>query len=717
MNKFFLFFVLAAASVFNATADEGMWLPSLIYKLNIKDMQSLGCELSADAIYNINNSSLKDAVVALDRGNCTAELVSANGLLLTNHHCGEGEIQKHSSVEHNYLKDGFWAKTLEEELPNPGKTVTFLIRVEEVTGKVMADVTADMKPEEQNLAIRKACSSIEKNAVGDTHYEARVQPLFNGNKYYLFVSVTYRDVRLVGCPPESLGKFGGDTDNWMWPRHTADFCIFRVYTGPDGKPASYSKENKPLKPKFYFSVSLKGVEEGDFAMVMGYPGKTDRYITSWGINFTKTVTNDVRIAAREKKLDIIKKYMETSPKATIQYTSKYNRSSNYYKYSIGQNKGLKDLNVVAKKEAGEKEFTDWVNADAERSKKYGSALKMIKDAYADITDDYASNYMNEAIIRGPEIFAFANRFNYIYKLLDNPEKNKDQIKQMGDIISMTFAGYFKDYDAATDEKVTAALLKLYFKNVDPRFYPSFFNEVDKKFKGDFDKYAQKMFATTIFTNQAKLEAFLKNPSRKVLDKDLAFKAATSAYDKQEEIRKITSITDPMLEAGIKLYMAGMMEMNKNKNFYPNANSTMRLTYGTVRKYDPRDGVTYKDFTTIKGYSEKYIPGDAEFDVPGRLFELSNDGDFGPYADKDGSLHTCFITNNDITGGNSGSPVLNGRGELIGIAFDGNWEAMTGELAFEPELQRCINVDIRFVLWIVDKLAGAGHLVKEMTIVN
>ena len=425
-----------------AVADEGMWLPSLIHKLNISDMQKEGLKLSAEDIYSINNSSLKDAVVALDRGSCTAELVSKDGLLLTNHHCGFGEIQKHSSVEHDYLQDGFWAMSRKEELPNPGKTVTFLISVEDVTAQVLTDVTDAMSNDERNKIVRNVSSELEKKAKGDTHYETYVRSFFSSNKYYLFVVETFKDIRLVGAPPQALGKFGGDTDNWMWPRHTNDFSMFRVYCGPDGKPADYSEENIPYQPKHFLPVSIKGVEKDDFAMIMGYPGRTNRYETSFGVKSTMDVTNEVRIEVREKLLDIWSDYMSTSQKARIQYASKHARSSNYYKYSIGQNRGLTNLKVIDKKLAIENEFTAWVNADNNRTEKYGKALSMIESSFKNEEADKARSYLGEALLRGPEIFTYANRAQSLLELLEKPEENKDKINRIIDSIKKRMDDYF-----------------------------------------------------------------------------------------------------------------------------------------------------------------------------------------------------------------------------------------------------------------------------------
>ncbi|MCK5729948.1 MAG: S46 family peptidase [Draconibacterium sp.] len=715
MKKLNLLLLLTVFLYGSVLADEGMWLPSLINKLNIADMQKMGLELSAEDIYSINNSSLKDAIVALDHGSCTAELISKDGLLLTNHHCGFGNIQKHSSVEHDYLRDGFWAMSKDEELSNPGKTVSFLVSVEDVTEKVLVDVNGEMSEEERAKAVREITKELEKEAKGDTHYEVYVRSFFNSNQYYLFVLETFKDIRLVGAPPQALGKFGGDTDNWMWPRHTNDFSMFRVYCGPDGKPANYSEDNIPYQPKHYLPISLKGVEEGDYAMILGYPGGTNRYKTSFGVKNTMEVTNTVRENVREELLKIWGKYMSTSQKARIQYASKYARSSNYYKYSIGQNNGLNNLNVIDKKKAIEEDFTTWVNADNARKEKYGEALKYIEESYKDIEDDKAKAYMTEALLRGPEIFMFALRARSLVTLLEDPKENKDKIEKATANIKNSLDGYFKDYDAATDQKVAGTLLKVYADNNAVSFHPDFYSTVNKKYKGDFAKYAEKLFQKSIFDNKEELSAFLDDPKLKELNKDMAFAAASDIIAKYREISTLVEDGQKDLKTGQRLFVAGLMEMESDKTFYPDANSTMRLTYGKVLDYNPRDGVTYNYFTTTDGYIEKEVPGDSEFDVPARMKELLTAKEYGQYADADGSLHACFITNNDITGGNSGSPVINGKGELIGIAFDGNWEAMSGDIAFEPDLQRCINVDIRFVLWVIDTYAGATHLIEEMEI--
>lgn len=639
----------------NAKADEGMWIPSLVGKLNIQKMNEIGCKMTPDQIYSINNSCIKDAVVALDRGSCTAELISADGLLLTNHHCGFDQIQDHSSVEHDYLKDGFWARTREDELSNPGKTVTFLIRMEDVTEQVLKNVKDDMDEQTRSSNIQKAISKIEKEAQGETAFETNIKSLFESNKFYLFVSQTFNDVRLVGAPPQSIGKFGGESDNWVWPRHTGDFSMFRVYCSPEGKPANYSKENVPYHPKYFFPISLKGVGANDFTMVMGYPGRTNRYKTSKEIENIMDVDNEAMITARAAKLKIIREYMVTSEKARIQYASKLDKSSNYYKYSIGQNQGLKRLNVIDRKEALEKSFLSWVNDSAARKAKYGGVLDSINAPLVRRDERIAYDYMNEALVRGAEIFSFAARSSALYAALKGTDK--DKIRSASEEIRNSLPKYFKDYDSGTDMKIAGALLKIYSEKVSPKYIPDFFHEINSKFKGDFEAYTKKLFEKSIFASQEKMESFLNKPSRKVLDKDMAFNAMRSMFLTQYSIMRALGNTKSHLDRAKRLYLAGLMEMHRETSLYPDANSTMRLTYGTVNGYIPRDAVFYDFFTTLKGYKEKGIRGDVDFDYPQKLIDMYNENDYGPYADKDGTLHTCFISNNDITGGNSGSPVI------------------------------------------------------------
>ncbi len=717
MRKFLL--LLAGFSmIFGATlrADEGMWLLPLLQKLNIGTMQKMGLKLNADDIYSVNHSSLKDAVVIFG-GGCTGELVSDQGLLLTNHHCGYDAIQSHSTVEHDYLANGFWATSKDQELTNPDLSVTFLVRMEDVTDKMLSALSDTMSEDSRNKAIMETGAKLSDEATKGTAYHAMVQDFFAGNNFYLVVYETYKDVRLVGTPPSSIGKFGADTDNWMWPRHTGDFSVFRVYSAPDGSPAPYSPDNVPLKPKKYLPVSLKGVEKGDFTMVMGYPGSTDRYMTSYGVNQLLEVTHPNRIKIRGERQEILMKDMQANPKVRIQYASKYSRSSNYWKYSIGQSEGLKRLKVVQKKKEQEDQFKKWISESAEREQKYGEALTMIKDAYLQSQPyENATQYLFEAIFRGTESATIAIRTLALYNTLKEEPDNTSKIKSIADRIKESLPDFYKDYNEPTDKKVAVAMLRLVNQNVPAIYKPDIFNVINGKYKGDVAKFVDKLYSKSIFPFQDKLEAFLDDPDLKTLEKDPAFQLARTSYLKYMELRALSSDYDNELEKGQRLYMAGLMEMKQDHVFYPDANFTMRLTYGKVGDYSPEDAVLYKYYTTLKGVMEKEDSTNWEFVVPGKLKELYNAKDYGRYG-ADGYMPVCFTTDNDITGGNSGSPVMNANGELIGLAFDGNWEAMSGDIAFEDQLQKTICVDIRYVLFIMDKFAGAKNLVDEMTLVQ
>ncbi len=717
MNRFLsVFIILIAGFGLKVSADEGMWVLPLIEKLNIGKMTELGFKLSAEDIYSLNKASIKDAVVHFG-GGCTGEIVSSQGLILTNHHCGYGQIQAHSTVEHDYLKDGFWAMTKEEELPSPGLSVTFLIRIEDVTDQILTAVRAGMSEQERSSAINDARSAIEAKAVEGTNYRAAVSSFYGGNYFYLLVSERYTDVRLVGAPPSSIGKFGSDTDNWEWPRHTGDFSVFRVYSGPDGKPAPYSAENIPLKPKYWLPVSIKDLNEGDFAMIAGYPGRTQRYATSYEVNELLNITNPNRIKIRGIKQDIWMSDMVASQKINIQYASKYFGSSNYWKYSIGQNSQLKKLNVIDKKQQIENQFNTWIEADAGRKAKYGEALNMIRSS-VEGRAEYANaqQYISECFNQGCEILSL----NMVASTMINA-LNAGDSKQVSDLIlslKNRINSFYKDYNPPTDQKAMKAMLKLFRNDVPAKFHPDFYvNIVDKKFKGDIDRYVDDLFARSVFSTEAKLNTFLNRPVLKTLENDPVYLTANSISKVSSEVAKNLSQFDGNLATGRRLWVAALREMTPEKTLYPDANSTMRLTYGTIQDYDPRDAVIYKYYTTLQGVIDKYKPGDYEFDLPQRLIELNNKKEFGRYASPQGYMPVCFLTTNDITGGNSGSPVMNASGELIGLAFDGNWEAMSMDLAFEPELQRTIAVDIRYVLWIMDVYAGAGHLVNEMTVVR
>lgn len=716
MKKIFsILFILLISAGFKAKADEGMWLLPLIDKLNVGKMTELGLKLTAEDIYSINKACLKDAIVIFG-GGCTGEIVSSQGLILTNHHCGYGAIQSHSTVEHDYLKDGFWAKTKEEELPNPNLSVTFLISIEDVTSQVLANVKEGMSESERTSAISAARTQIESKAREGNSYRTQVAAYYGGNDFYLLVYERYTDVRFVGAPPSSIGKFGFDTDNWEWPRHTGDFSVFRVYSGPDGKPAPYSKENIPLKPKYWLTTSLKDLNKGDYAMILGYPGRTQRYYTSYEVDEIMKITNPNRIKIRGIKQDIWMADMMADQKINIQYASKYSGSSNYWKYSIGQNNQLKNLNVIAKKAAIENQFNSWVNANSDRKAKYGEALNMIKksiEGRAEYMNAY--QYLTECI-QGCELLQFSQIGSRLLPALKGGKT--DEIAEATKAIKENLAELYKDYSSPTDQKSTKAMLKLYRADVPVKYHPDFYTTiVDKKFKGDIDKFVDNMFQKSIFASESKLKAFLDKPVLKVLENDPVLVVFSSISKVAQNVSAERGKFDGDLLTGQRLWVAALREMIPEKTLYPDANSTMRLTYGTIQDYDPKDAVTYKYYTTLQGVVDKYKPGDYEFDLPQRLIDLNNKKDFGRYASPKGYMPVCFLTTNDITGGNSGSPVLNANGHLIGLAFDGNWEAMSGDVYYEPELQRTIVVDIRYVLWTMDIYAGAKHLVDEMTIVE
>jgi len=716
MKKLFAIFVILVLSFgFKVKADEGMWLLPLIEKLNMGKMTELGLKLSAEDIYSLNKASIKDAVVIFG-GGCTAEIVSSQGLILTNHHCGYGSIQSHSTVEHDYLQDGFWAMSKEEELPNPNLAVTFLIRIEDVSGQILANVKQGMSETERTAAISNARQAIEKKAGEGNNYRTSVGSFYGGNYFYLLVYERYTDVRLVGAPPSSIGKFGFDTDNWEWPRHTGDFSVFRVYSAPDGKPASYAKENIPLKPKYFLPVSIKDRNKGDFAMILGYPGRTNRYMTSYEVNEQLQIVHPDRIKIRGIKQEIWMKDMQADQKVNIQYSAKYSGSSNYWKYSIGQKSSLEKLGVKTKKEELENQFNNWVVATPDRKAKYGEALNMIKTAIEGRAEYYnALQYLNECL-QGCELLSMNRSATSLITALKSGDNQKisDAVSQ----VKNSSSDFYKDYNSSTDNKSMKAMLKLYRTDVPAKFHPDFYVKVvDKKFKGNIDKFVDYMFARSVFVNEAKLNAFLNKPVLKTLETDPVYLTATSIYKVGADVSKGSSQFDAGLATGKRLWVAALMEMVPEKTQYPDANSTMRLSYGTVQDYDPRDAVTYKYYTTLQGVVDKYKPGDYEFDLPKRLIDLNNKKEYGRYGSSKGYMPVCFLTANDITGGNSGSPVMNGNGELIGLAFDGNWESMSGDIAYEPELQRTIIVDIRYVLWIMDIYSGAKHLVDEMTIVQ
>jgi len=707
--------LILSALVFSISplrADEGMWLLPLLEKLNSKKMSELGFKLTAKDIYNINNSSLKDAVVHFG-GGCTAEIISKEGLLLTNHHCGYGSIQKLSSVEHDYLQDGYWAMNRDQELPSQGLTVTFLESFSDVTKQVEKAVENATTPEERQKAVEAISKELTEKAVGDNKFfQAKIASMYADNAYYLIVTKTYTDIRFVGAPPSSIGKFGADTDNWMWPRHTGDFSMFRVYADKDNNPASYSPDNQPYQPKKYLTISLKGVEQNDFAMIIGYPGRTSRFMTSSEVKQTSDISNAITIYARGIRQDVLMKDMLSDPKVRLQYSNKYSGSSNSWKKAIGMNETFKKLNVQQRRAEEEREFTAWVNADKNRVEKYGTALENINNAIADRAEAlYLSRYLTETLAN-IELASTANLYIGVAGAFAKDENETAQ--NMAKSLEGRVNTFFINYSVNTDRKVAKAMIKVFKDKVKKSDLPSFYNTIDNEFAGNIDAYVDYVFDRSVFTSKEKIDEALKSGKDAIL-KDPALALGKSIFEMMPKLQAQLAKANVPYAKGYKAYIAGQLEKNKGKAMYPDANSTMRLTYGQILSYSPKDAVLFEYITTLKGVMEKEDPNNWEFVVPAKLKELYKNNDYGQYAMKNGELPVAFLSNNDITGGNSGSPVMNANGELIGIAFDGNWEAMSGDIIFEPSLQRTISVDIRYVLFIMDKFGGAGYLLNEMSI--
>ncbi len=700
-----------------AKADEGMWIPMLVEKLNYAEMKKMGLQLSAEDIYSVNHGSLKDAVVIFGRG-CTGEIISDQSLLLTNHHCGYGSIQAVSSVEHNYLRDGFWAKNFAEEIPVPELTVQFLISMENVTEKVLEGINAKTTDKEREEKVKEHIKTITTEATKGTHYNAIVKEYFEGNEYYLLVYEVFKDVRLVGTPPESIGKFGADTDNWMWPRHTSDFSLFRVYAGADNKPAAYSPDNKPFKPRHSLPISLDGIKKDDFAMIMGNPGSTDRYLSSWGVEMAIRETNPTRVKIRAEKLRIMDEGMEKSAAVRLKYASKYAGVSNYWKYFIGQTRGLKRLDVVEKKQAIEKEFYEKISTDPAMKLQYGEALPLISNAYKTMADYNLSRwYMAEAVYQGSEILTIANRFSKLAELLSAKTADNDATNKETTRLKENLNDWYKNYDRGIDQALLTRMLEMFYNDVPEQQQPELLRKMVADAKGNFGVLAGSIFEKSIFGSAEKVNAFLVSPKAKTLAKDPALMLMKAFNEQNKALQEATQKAGEDLKRGNRIFVAGMRAMYPERTFYPNANFSLRLTYGTVQDYFPADAIHYDYTTTTKGILEKEDPSVWEFEVPAKLKKMIETGDYGRYGNADGSMTVNFLTNHDITGGNSGSPVIDGKGQLIGLAFDGNWEAMSGDIAFEPALQRTISVDIRYVLFIVDKFAGASNLIKEMNIIQ
>jgi hypothetical protein len=726
MKRFFYLIVSAWLLVLSTVAvtppDEGMWLPIFVDRLNYSDMQQMGLRLTAEDIYSINNSSIKDAIVGLSGSGtpsgffCTGEMVSSQGLLFTNHHCAYDIIQTHSSLENDYLKYGFWAMNFSEELPNESLTATFMIGMDDVTDSIMPFLADTMTETARNAKIRELRQKLEKNMNEDGKYHVVVKSFFEGNEFYRFVYEVYRDVRLVGAPPSDIGKFGGDTDNWMWPRHTGDFAIFRVYSAPDGSPADYSEENIPFRPKHHLPVSIKGVEKGDFAMIWGYPGSTDRYMTSYGVQFALDHYNPAMIDVLQKRLEIMKEDMDADRDVGIKYASLYAGLANYWKYLIGQTRGVKRLKVADKKKELEDGFIQWLNQDEERKAKYGEALSIIANGYTANASAVAPLLYYNLGLMGPGIIGYSQGFSQYAQQLEDVKKNPAAPAETAIYLKEAASGHFKDYNAPTDQKLLAGLFEQFANRFPEEDHPRFLKEITKKYKGDYQKFAADVFARSIFASEKRVNDFLAKPTAKKITADPAFVLSGQVMEAMMGAMGQYRASQEPMSKGKRLFTAGLREMMPDHVFYPDANSTLRLTYGSVQDYYPADAVHYDYVTYLSGVMEKEDPGNPEFIVPEKLKELYLKKDYGRYG-PDGKLVVGFLTTTDITGGNSGSPVINGNGELIGIAFDGNWEAMSGDIAFEPELQRTISVDIRYVLFVIDKFAGATHLIEEMTIVQ
>ena len=712
MRKLFATLLMAVLFTPQLMADEGMWLLQLMRQQNLEDqMRKQGLQMSVDGIYSPDAPSLKDAI-GIFGGGCTGEVISPNGLVITNHHCGFSFIQQLSTVEHNYLHNGFWSQSYEEELPCEKIGFTFVVKIKDVTDEVNSRVAKGELTEEQSFD-RQALAKIGKELfeadeiAGKEHMYPQLLPYFEGNKFYLIYYKKYTDVRLVATPPNSIGKFGGETDNWMWPRHTGDFSVFRIYGDKDGNPAAYSKDNVPLSTPKYLNISLAGFEEGDFAMIMGFPGSTSRYLTGDEVKQRMYQENEPRIAMRDVTLKIIREEMAKSEDIAIRYANKQARISNYWKNSIGMNKAIVDNKVVETKLAKEAEFKAW-------------AQKNGKNEYIDVVEKINAcvNEMNRTQYLSTVTIELMN-IEFIYRNLtaDNKTMFDDPSKVESAMSSAYSWLHERDYVHDIDRRIAKEVLPLYFELTKPEERDEFLNEVYAKYKGNLDKYIDHVYDNSILANENNLKKFLKKPTLKKFEKDPAMKLRTAVFKSYRSIMTKAAEFEKVINPLHKTYLKGLMEMANGAPVYPDANFTMRMTYGNVKPYNPKDGVTFNYYTTLKGVMEKEDPNNSEFIVPARLKELYEAKDYGRYAMANGEMPVAFLTTNDITGGNSGSGVLNGNGELIGLAFDGNWESLSGDINFDDNLQRCINVDIRYVLFVIEKLGNCKRIIDEMNIVK
>lgn len=722
MKKRILFLLVigfSVSSIKTVIADEGMWIPMFLKELNEDEMIAMGMRLTADDIYSINKASMKDAVVLFGRG-CTGEIVSDQGLMLTNHHCGYGRIQAHSSLENDLLTNGFWARNLKEELPNQGLQASILVYMKDATEEILKDVSANLNEQMQQAQISENIRKLVSAITRDTHYTASVIPFYYGNQYILMVYEVFKDVRLVGAPSSSIGKFGGDTDNWMWPRHTGDFAWFRIYADKDNKPAEYSEENVPYQPKYSFTISLKGVEEGDFTFVFGYPGSTNQYATSHAISMITLDENPVAIEMRRKRMDVMEKYMAQSDVVRIQYSAKHASVANFWKKMIGENRGIQKINGIEKKQQLEQRFLDWASENEERQLKYGNLISEFQKIYEDLKP---ANFANTIFFEGGysiELIRCALQFNQLYQLSIADQINQELIQKEVDRLRNYLEGFYKDYSVNVDREIASLILPFYYR-VDKQYAPPVLNRIDKKFKSDMQAYVDFVYKNSMFSDKAKIMRFLDhyNPKKdsKKLSTDAGFVLMTDLLNNYREVYSITSALETRLDMLYKTYVKALMEMDQEKRFYPDANSTLRVAYGNVASYIPVDAVKYDYFTTTSGILEKTHLDFPDYIIEDKLYKFLEQGDFGDYTHSDGTMRVGFVATNHTTGGNSGSPVLNAEGHLVGINFDRVWEGTMSDLFYDVSFCRNVSVDIRYVLLITDKFAGAGHLIEELKIIQ
>ena len=725
MKKLSLTFAIIFAMMGIVRADEGMWLPMFVERLNYVDMQKMGLQLTPEELYSINNSSLKDAIVGLSNGAkprgffCTGEIVSKNSLLFTNHHCGYSSIAALSTVEHDYLNEGFAAKSFEEELHAENVSASFLVRMEDVTAEIFSVIDGDMDYAAKQKAIKAKIKELEEEASEDGKLNPVIKGFFEDNEYYMFVYKTYTDVRLVFTAPQSIGKFGGDTDNWMWPRHTGDFSVFRVYADENGEPAEFAETNKPLTPKHHLPISLDGVQPDDFTMIWGFPGSTERYMSSYGINYNVDSFYPIVYEVFKAETDVMDEYMKIDKAVNIAYADDKAGLANTWKNFEGQIKMLRKNKVAERKAELENQFTEWVNANEDRKAEYGEVLETLEAMYAQLaTTSRTLFYPNFLGQLNPLTRAYD--FVEFYQVSTSKESSKEDKKAAAEgLKEINVDEMFKDLDARVEKDMFLAVINIYSNKFATEELPESVQKLLKQYKGDWTALANDITDNSIFSTPESIKAFIEKPNAKKLEKDPAFIMIGALREQIYSVVPVYQMANSAITEANHSFVKGLREFyaetQPEKVLYPDANSTMRMSYGSVKDYQPADAISYDYVCTANGILEKYIPGDFEFDAPKRLLELIETKDFGQYANDYGELIVCFLSTNDITGGNSGSPIMNGKGELIGLAFDGNWEAMSGDVNFEPTLQRTINVDIRYVLFIIDKFAGATNLIDELDI--